>query len=110
MLGYLEGVSEQGLSRRRAKAHDRPRLDELDLDVEPRPAGGDLAGPRLLVNPALAARLPFEMLDHVRHVNALAVDAGFFERPIEELARRADERTARDIFLIARLLANEHDV
>src|SRR5205823_1744749 len=37
-----------------------------------------------------------------------AVDAGLFEGAIEERARRADERPAAEVFLIARLLADEH--
>ena len=32
-----------------------------------------------------------------------------FERPVEELSRWPHERMAREIFLVARLLADEHD-
>src|SRR5262249_45750385 len=63
---------------------------------------------RTPVQSALAPRLPFEVLDRVRHVRVAALDAGRLERAIEQPARRADERPPRTIFLVARDLAHEH--
>lgn len=57
----------------------------------------------------LPARLPFEVLDRVRDINRGPVDAGFLERAIEELPGRADERLAAQVFLIARLFAEQHE-
>ena len=86
----------------------RARLHERDLGVEPRPAGRDLAGVRLLVDAPLAARLPLEVLDDVGDVDLRAVDPRLRERPIEQRAGRTDERMAAQILGVARLLADEH--
>ena len=48
------------------------------------------------------------MLDHVGDVGLGTVDAGLLQRPVEQLARRPDERPALQILLIARLLADQH--
>jgi hypothetical protein len=60
------------------------------------------------VNPPFAARLPFEVLDDVGDVDRGAIDAGLGERSIEQLAGRSDKRTPREILLIARLFADQH--
>ncbi|HEX5242920.1 MAG TPA: hypothetical protein VFW23_06605, partial [Tepidisphaeraceae bacterium] len=60
------------------------------------------------MNSPLAARLPFEMLDRIGHVSLFARDSSFLQRGVEHFPRWADERLARAIFLIARLLADEH--
>ena len=70
----------------------------------------DLAGVGLFVDAALAAPLELEMLDRVGDVGALAVDSRLRERAIEQLPGRPDERTPGQILLIARLLADEHDL
>jgi hypothetical protein len=61
------------------------------------------------VQTEFAARYEFEMLDRIGDVDLLPVDAGLLERPVEHLARRADERLAGEIFLVAGLLADQHD-
>jgi hypothetical protein len=68
----------------------------------------DLALRRGLVQPPLAARLPFEVLDRVGHVEVLAIHARRLERPVEEPPRRPDERQAFPVFLVAGLLAHQH--
>ena len=50
----LEIASEQGLRCRRAQTDHDLRLDQLDLLLQPGQARADLAGARLLVEPALA--------------------------------------------------------
>ena len=85
-------------------------LDERDLRLEPRSARGDLGRVRLRVNAALAARLPLEMFHHVGEVHQLPLDSRLLERPVEQTAGRADEWMACDVFLVARLLADHHDL
>src|SRR5205085_5780207 len=75
---------------------------------EPRAAGGDLARAGLGVDAALAARLPLEVLHDVRDIDPPAIDPRIRERAIEKLACGADERATREVFLVARLLADEH--
>src|SRR5205807_9324739 len=65
---------------------------------------------RLVVDAALAARLPLEVLDGVRDVDAAAVDAGGGERLVKDAPCRPDEGTAREILPVARLLADEHQL
>src|SRR5207248_7188824 len=75
-----------------------------------RAARRDLARVRLLVDAALAARLPLEVLDDVGHVDGRSIDARFTERAIEQLARRSDERVPAQVFVVPRLLADEHQL
>lgn len=70
----------------------------------------DLHRIRFFVNAALAPRLPFEVFDHVGDVGLLAIDAGFFKRIVEQLTRRTNERFAGQIFFVAGLFADKHDV
>lgn len=65
---------------------------------------------RPFVQPSLAPHLVFEMFDGIGDVGVAAGDAGILQRGIENAAGRTDERFAGEIFLIARLLADEHEV
>jgi hypothetical protein len=51
-----------------------------------------------------------KMLDRIGDVDGRAVEAGRFERAVEHLSGRTDEGATLQIFLIARLLAHEHQV
>ena len=55
-----------------------------------------------------AARGEFEMLHRVGDINQPPVDAGFFQRLVQQLSRRSNERAADHILLIAWLFADEH--
>src|SRR5688572_27072733 len=68
-----------------------------------------LALRRRLVQAALAARLPLEVLDRVGDVQVLALDARGLQRPVEQASGRPDERQALAVLLVARLLADQHD-
>ena len=76
---------------------------------KPRPARGHLGGARRLVDAALAAQHEAEVLDRVGDVDPLAVDADLGQRAVQHLARRPHERRALEVFLIAGLLAHQHD-
>src|SRR6187401_1524723 len=71
-------------------------------------ASAPLGGVRLFVDAALPARHPFEVLDRVRHICVRPVDPDVRERAIEKTPRGTDERLAREVFLVAGLLADEH--
>jgi len=62
------------------------------------------------VDAALAAGLPLEVLDDVGDVRQLPVDARLLERLVEQPAGGPDERFARQVFLVAGLLADEDDL
>src|SRR4051794_36140937 len=109
LLGHAELLAEQRLRGGGAEADEDLRLHDCQFLVEPRMAGGDL-GPRgLLVDAALAAGGPLEVLHGVRDVSGRAVDAGLLERLVEHAAGRADEGLPRLVLLVAGLLADEDD-
>ena len=56
-----------------------------------------------------AARHEFEMFDRARDIDLLAIDAGLDQGAVEHMPRRTDERLAGEVFLVAGLLANQHD-
>jgi hypothetical protein len=60
------------------------------------------------VNSALPTFLPLEVFHGVRHVGVRPVDARLLERLVQEPARRADEGPASPVFLVARLLSDQH--
>src|ERR1041384_466436 len=75
----------------RSETDDGARFYDVDLGLQPRAAGADLRGVRLLVDATFPARLPFEMLDDVSDVDGRPIDAGLGERFVEESPGGADE-------------------
>src|SRR5579859_7530408 len=108
VLGHPERRAEERLRCGGSHQDDEPRPDRIYLGLEPRPARAHLLAVRLLVQPALAAAHPAEVLDRVGHVHARAFDAGFGEPLVQETARRADKRFALDVLAVTGLLADEH--
>ena len=53
------------------------------------------------MNPAFAARLPFEMFNRVCNVNLRPIDSGVLERAIHDFPSRTNEWFARDVFVVA---------
>src|SRR5262249_13477304 len=104
-----ERTPQQRLCRRRSETHERRRLHDGELVLEPGTARLDLALSRLLMDPPFAARLPLEMLDDVRHIHLASIDARVFECAIEQFPRWTDERMTREILVVAGLLAHQHD-
>ena len=109
LLRHPKSASQQRLRCGGAKAYDEFRLNKLHLGMEPGQTCGDFGGIRFRMNPAFAPRLPFEVLHHVRHVGGITIDAGLFESFVEQPTRRSDKRLAREILVIARLFAHQHD-
>src|SRR5215203_6735 len=105
---HLEGISYQRLGRRRAETHDNPWMQQRNLSIEPRAARANLPGLRLRMDAALAPRLPFEVFHHVRDVNPFARNPRLPQSLLEHTPCGPDERMARQIFVVAGLLADEH--
>src|SRR5436190_902827 len=106
----LELPSEQCLRGGGAEANDRARLDQLDFCLEPRSTRRDFTGIRFLVDAPLSSRLPLEVFHDVRHVDGTAIDASLLQRAVEQLPGWTDERTTSEIFGVARLLADQHQL
>src|SRR5206468_11783426 len=90
-----------------AEADEQLGFHHGQLRLEPGAAGGDLARVRLLVQPALPSRGPFEVLHDIGDVDELAVDARFLQGAVEQLASRADEGAAELVLAVPRLLSDE---
>jgi hypothetical protein len=71
------------LRRRGSKSDDKPWTSGLDFVKQPPPAYLNFVCVGALVQPSLPARLEFEMLDRVGHVNVPAVDARFRQRSVQ---------------------------
>src|SRR5438046_10443265 len=108
LLSDTKPWPEESLGSRRAEANESRGMDQGDLGVEPRPAGGDLGRVRLGVNPPLAARLPLEVLHRVCDVGLTPIDTGLLEGSIEHLTGRTDERPATQVLVFCRVLAEGH--
>lgn len=109
ILSDTEGFTEQSLSGGRSEADDDIGLNLFDFCIEPGAAGGDFTCAGLLVDAALAARFPFEMLHCVGDIDFVASDAGFGEALIEQQAGESDEGRALNIFAVAGLFAHEDE-
>jgi hypothetical protein len=76
-----EPRTEDCLRCRGTHCHDQFWPNDLQLCFQPRPARCDLARVWFLMNPAFAARLPFEMFYRVRGVNLRPIEkANYFSR------------------------------
>jgi len=109
MSGHRDRPAQHGTRGRRTEADDDARPQARELQFEPRRAGLDLAEPWLGVQAALAARFPLEVFHRVREIHVRPLDASRRQRLLQYAARWTDERCAGPIFLIAWLLAHEHD-
>ncbi|HLH35859.1 MAG TPA: hypothetical protein VKX41_14390 [Alloacidobacterium sp.] len=63
-----------------------------------------------LMDAALSSRPPLEVLDGIRDIDFSAVNVGFLKAFIRQLSGRANKWTALLVFLVARLLADHHDL
>jgi len=106
--GDSESRAENSLCRCRTHCHDEFGPNDPLFRFQPRTARCDFARFRLLMNPPFPAGLPFEVFHRVRDVNLRPINSSFLERAIHNFPSRTNERFARDIFVIARLFANQH--
>ena len=100
--------TEYGLRRGRTEANQDFRLDNFQFCFEPRLTGGDLADRRFLMQPALAALDPAEMLHRIGNVNFLARNLCLGKCAVEETSRRTDERMPLAVFHIAGLFTEKN--
>ena len=108
--GLADGhrVAQQRARRGGTQRHRGAWAHQGDLVLEPLAAGGGLLLAGGLVQPALAAQLVLEMLDGVGEVQRLGRPAQLRQRAPQQLAGRAHEGLAAQVFLVAGLLADQH--
>jgi hypothetical protein len=106
LLRDSHGPAQNRLRSRGSQAGDDSRLHGRDLGFEPRFACYHVPYGWLLVESALAAPDPLEMLDRVGDIDLPAWNAGLRQSLVEHSSCRTHEGTPLTIFLIAGLLAN----
>src|SRR6478672_3509193 len=79
MLGKPKIAAQHSLGGRGAQADEDLGFDDENFGMKPRPTGSDLAPRGLLVQAALAARLPTKVLHGIRNIDLVARYSGFFE-------------------------------
>src|SRR5262249_6291584 len=119
-VGKMQGLSaqladgdrtaEQTARRRGAERDNGHRLYERAFEVEPNLAALDFVGGGALVQTALARHLVLEMVHRTGEEHLRARNPRLRQRAVEDAPGRADERLAAEVFLVAGLLADEHDV
>src|SRR6266436_2877131 len=107
-FGYRDGAMEQAARRRGAERYDEFRLYDRAFAIDPPAATFDFVGVRPFVQPPLSPLLEFEMFDRVGHKDVSTRHACFRQRTVEDSTRRPDERSPREILVVSRLLADEH--
>src|SRR4051812_32985784 len=110
MLRHTELAADDGLRGGRAETREHLWLHHFEFRLEPRVARGDLLGARAFVDAAFPAWRPLEVLDRVRDVHGVAVDAGLLQGLVEQTTGGTDERAALEVLPVARLLADHHDL
>ena len=110
VLADLDGLAVDGSCCAATQTQDELGFHQFDLALQPHIAGLDLADARVLVDAALAAHLVFEVLDGVGDVGRVAAEACLFQRAGEHLPGWTHERLAREVLLVAGLLAHDHQI
>src|SRR4029079_9794972 len=108
LLGDPKPATHDRLGGCCAETDEQVRPDDLELQVEPGPAGANLGRVGSFVESPLAAGPPLEVLDDVADEDPLAVDARFGQGVVEDSPGWTHERPAREGLTVARLPAHEH--
>src|SRR5215470_10274050 len=103
-----ESRAENRLRRRRTHCYDEVGPNDPQFRLQPWTTRCNLTRVRLLMNSTFTARLPLKVFHRVGNVNLRTIDSSFLERAIHDLPGRTNERFASNIFVIARLFANQH--
>lgn len=106
--GDSDHPPQQAASRGGSECDDGGGLHEGALVIEPPSAAFDLIGIWSFVQPPLPTHLVLEMLDRIGHEDVAAGNVGLRERLIENSPCRSDERLSGQVFLVSRLLSDQH--
>src|ERR1051325_7358886 len=111
-LSTLPSDSKSGAEHRLrccgTHCQDEVGLTDPKFRFQPWTTRCDFTRIRLLMNSAFPSRLPFEMFYGVGDINLRPIDSSFLERTVHDFASRTNKRLARDIFVVARLFADQH--
>jgi len=107
-LADRDRTAEQTSRGRRTKRDDDSGLHHCALQILPPAAAVDLVSVGPLVQAPLAAHFVFEMLDRVGNEDTFPLNPGFLKSAVQDAARGTDEGQTGLVFLIARLLTDQH--
>ena len=91
-----------------AEGDNEPGPYQRDFLLDPPAAVTHFRPAWALVQAQLATRLVLEVLYRIREVCGGPVDAGSLQSTVEQRTGRTNERPAGQIFLVSRLLADQH--
>jgi hypothetical protein len=101
--------TEQTLRRGCAQTDNELRTNGGNLCFQPRTAGRYFKRVWFLMQPNLAARFPFEMLNSIGDVHVGPIDACGLEAFIKQLTGWSDERLPLLVFAIAGLFSHQEN-
>lgn len=109
---FIHGHASSGQPANSAGAErdNRRWTYSAPLKIEPPATSVDFRDTRLLVNTFLATRFEFEVLYSVGDIGGPAIDPGARQRSVENLPRWADEWASGNVFLIAWLFSDYHQI
>src|SRR5262249_16322003 len=105
-----ERGGEEAGGRGGGEGADCDRLGDGGAGMVQNPAAFDLVSIGPLVQPPLAAHFVLEVLHRVGDENLGPRNPRIRQRPVENAPGGADEGLAGEVFLVAGLLADQHDV
>jgi hypothetical protein len=107
VLSQPKLCTEQTLRRGCAKTDNELRTNSGNLGFQPWAAGRYFKRVWFLVQPDLAARFPFEMLNGIGNVHISPIDACRLEAFVKKLTSRPDKRLPLLVFAIAGLFPHQ---
>src|SRR5260221_11536400 len=101
LFGHAKLISQNTLRRSGSQQYHYLRLNSIDLRIQPGPESADFQCVGLLVQAAFTARLPFEMLHDVGHVDVISINADSSQSFIKDVARRSYKCPGLQIYITA---------
>src|SRR5207247_256089 len=105
-----KGGAENGLRGGRSETDEDLWPNEAQLRFKPRTASRDVARAWLLMDAPFSARFPLEVFYRVRDVNFGPSDSRFGQGALEQMAGRTNKGFSTEVFLVAWLFAEEHEL
>jgi hypothetical protein len=92
-----------------AQANEGFRMNDPNLCFQPWPAGSDLSRGGLFMDAAVSPWFPFKVFNGVCNITIGASNPCLRQRPVEKFSSGPDQRPSFAVFMISRLLTNQHD-
>ena len=107
LFGDSKLPAQQGLRCGCSQADPSIWFYAVHFGIKPRATGVYFGGVWLVMNTALAARLPLEMFHNIGKVHCVAIDSNALKRFVQDSASWAHKWFAREVLIVARLFAHQ---